>query len=375
MAMAFPMLLVKVLLTAGVLAAVTGMFVAWSWALRRLASGQPLLTHDSRPIVTWSVWHVAVTIAVYLGLPLLLMETYQGFTGKPWPKQNQAQELILLAVNSLAAIVLIPLVVRGRLSLWLELLGTDRATWRRAAIVGAVAFLLLTPLVHLVNLLAVLIWKPHKHPLQDMIQQSFTAKTALLTWISACILAPAIEELMFRGILLGWLTRLRLADDRFAEPPELEAGEPIPGPDSPPDFDLEEPRSDSPHRTWDSQPSDMPSAPVVWTAAVFAIVHVQQWPAPLALFVLALGLGTVYQRTGSLVAPIVLHALFNALSTSLLFLQVLSGQPAPPVPEPPLPASLRRAPELRNDSSREPLRQWHSNSACEERSSPAIHRC
>ena len=56
------------------------------------------------------------------------------------------------------------------------------------------------------------------------------------------------------------------------------------------------------------------------SSALFAAVHSFAWPSPVALFVLALGLGWLAHRTRSLVGPIVLHGLFNAVSCVLLFL-------------------------------------------------------
>lgn len=55
-------------------------------------------------------------------------------------------------------------------------------------------------------------------------------------------------------------------------------------------------------------------------AAVFALSH---WHAPsfLPLFVFALGLGLAYELTGSLVAPITMHALFNATMILQIFYQ------------------------------------------------------
>ena len=55
-------------------------------------------------------------------------------------------------------------------------------------------------------------------------------------------------------------------------------------------------------------------------AAIFAISH---WHAPsfLPLFVFALGLGLAYELTGSLVAPITMHALFNATMILQIFYQ------------------------------------------------------
>ena len=53
-----------------------------------------------------------------------------------------------------------------------------------------------------------------------------------------------------------------------------------------------------------------------------------QWPAPLAIFFLSVGLGAVYQRTGSLIASFVMHALFNGLGTMMLFLAILVAEQA-----------------------------------------------
>ena len=59
---------------------------------------------------------------------------------------------------------------------------------------------------------------------------------------------------------------------------------------------------------------------LVLVSAVFALSH---WHGPsfLPLFVFALGLGLAYELTGSLVAPITMHALFNATMILHLFSQ------------------------------------------------------
>src|SRR5262249_2958108 len=62
---------------------------------------------------------------------------------------------------------------------------------------------------------------------------------------------------------------------------------------------------------------------IALTSLMFAALHAAQWPAPIPLFLLAVGLGVVYQRTGSLIAPICMHAVFNAFSTLMLFFVAL----------------------------------------------------
>ena len=59
----------------------------------------------------------------------------------------------------------------------------------------------------------------------------------------------------------------------------------------------------------------------IWaSSALFAAVHSQVWPSPVPLFVLAIGLGYLYLRTRSLVGPVVVHGMFNAVSAVSLLL-------------------------------------------------------
>jgi membrane protease YdiL (CAAX protease family) len=55
---------------------------------------------------------------------------------------------------------------------------------------------------------------------------------------------------------------------------------------------------------------------VAIAAACFALVHVE-WAFMPPLFVLALGLGYLYERTGNLWGNIVAHSVFNGLQIFL----------------------------------------------------------
>ena len=54
-------------------------------------------------------------------------------------------------------------------------------------------------------------------------------------------------------------------------------------------------------------------AATVFTAALFSTIHADaaHWPA---LFILASCMGYSYEKSGSLIRPIIIHALFNASS-------------------------------------------------------------
>jgi len=62
---------------------------------------------------------------------------------------------------------------------------------------------------------------------------------------------------------------------------------------------------------------------IIITSVLFSLVHLAAvpWQSMPGLFVLSLGLGYAYERTGKLWAPMAIHALFNAVNVTL----VLSG--------------------------------------------------
>ncbi len=61
---------------------------------------------------------------------------------------------------------------------------------------------------------------------------------------------------------------------------------------------------------------------IVLTSLLFALLHAPQWPAPIPLFILSVGLGIVCYRTGSLLSAICTHAFFNGVSTVGMFLML-----------------------------------------------------
>ena len=66
------------------------------------------------------------------------------------------------------------------------------------------------------------------------------------------------------------------------------------------------------------------AAAIFGTSLLFACIHTAVWPTPIPLFVLALGLGVLAQRTRSLIGPIVLHSLFNGVSCVQLLLEKIN---------------------------------------------------
>ncbi len=108
------------------------------------------------------------------------------------------------------------------------------------------------------------------HPLLVTMQQTQEPRLVALIGVEAVVVAPVVEEFLYRGVLLTALLRGVGA-----------------------------------------------IAALVISSAVFALVHLTAEPQAVApLFLLGMALGYVAYRTRSLVAPVIGHALFNALMIS-----------------------------------------------------------
>ncbi len=199
---------------------------------------------------------------------------------------------------------------------------------------------------------------PDRHPLTVLGDGAGNVEWALFV-MQTVIIAPMLEELVFRGILLPWLCQKRAAvpESPFVVIPrhrsplilglavavallfhvdgvqkaieDRDRGELvahlIPGAFfvSLIPIYLILPRFRRLHRHLRVR-SPQHSQAILASSALFAAFHASVWPSPVPLLVLAVGIGYLSVRTQSLIGPVVVHAMFNAVSASLL----LMGAPA-----------------------------------------------
>lgn len=154
-------------------------------------------------------------------------------------------------------------------------LGLHGSRLGRNVLLGVGSYFLVVPLVALAFVAAAQWFEPTRHSLEQWVRESPSPSRFLLSGLVAVVLAPLYEELVFRGILLLWLRRV------------VGAGPAI-----------------------------------LMTSLLFAELHVNAWPAPIPLFVLAVFLGYLSHRTASLIAPIMLHATFNGVNIVWLMVMV-----------------------------------------------------
>jgi membrane protease YdiL (CAAX protease family) len=204
-----------------------------------------------------------------------------GFGPAPPPRPLALPETVLLGLGRYSAeglvlVVYIALIVSAR-----RLLPERRPSPTVAAAIGGGALLLFWPLASFVGWMAsIVVLLACGRPPDAVAHQTLAMLLAadrdmwFLAMIALVLVAaPVLEELFYRGLVQETLVRLGVG-------------------------------------RW---------AAIVATSALFALMHFTAAPEPLAvpgllasLFVLSLGFGWVYEKTGRLAAPIAMHVLFNA---------------------------------------------------------------
>ncbi|MGO8903551.1 MAG: lysostaphin resistance A-like protein [Isosphaeraceae bacterium] len=393
------------------MAALLGMLWAWVWALGRIWKGLPIVADDRAwPLkpAPWGSLTVLSLVFLYLGVNMTVSRIYAAAMGRhlprvakaaenqggarepgkaidksknaekaplPWEasadeqsknvksgphdpgpdastEQSLAELMFQFAVSNGLLLVLVPAFVRLTSGAGLADLGLHRQEWPRQMGIGVRAAMLMTPPVCAIHFLTVHIWRSQAHPVEQMVLEKLTVGVAILAVLSTMVLAPWIEELLFRGIFQRWLGRL--VEDRplptttIQEKGRFGPLEPAnesfflnskaaPTESTPIDPGSEIPASS--HQPAE-QPASLPSSlPILLTSFFFAAMHLPQWPAPIAILLLSMALGTVYQRTGSLLAAITMHATFNGVNTLFLLLAAIGLHIQAPIQAAALPSS------------------------------------
>lgn len=181
-----------------------------------------------------------------------------------------SQSLLLLAAAWLA--VLRP----HRLSLADIGLRPTWPAWYRLAVAGG---LICVPLAALLNVgLQALLGETFENPqLKALAPEGFSWTSLVTMMLLVSLLVPFIEEIIFRGLLFGWLRK------RFG-------------------FAL--------------------AAPIV--ALLFAVAH-QVWLLVPVLFFMGMVLAAITERSGSLWPAIILHGTFNGVLTITYYAALAAG--------------------------------------------------
>lgn len=200
----------------------------------------------------------------------------------------------------------------------------------RVVTVAVAAWALLAPFVLALNMVVTQLFaafeiQTESHPLTKMGGGVLWERALFLAQV--CVAAPLIEEILFRGLLLPWTI-----GGREWKTGGIHAQRIVPAFTRPlfvmlvAVFYASLGRKAGPIvfagalvlgmiLLWFTVQKHKRHVRAVYaTAALFALVHSGVWPSPIPLFVLGLGLGWLAVRTRGVLAPAIVHGLFNAVS-------------------------------------------------------------
>jgi membrane protease YdiL (CAAX protease family) len=196
-------------------------------------------------------------------------------------------------------------------------LGFARRDLAPGLVAGFAGATVALPLTLSASIFITTIWFTLKfRPPQDhqLIRMLFDDHDRIVRWLvvfSAVFVAPVFEETIFRGHVQTLIAHtLRIASRPLST--ELPAVAPVTDDATQPgpvvlEYASSPPLRDAPWIRW---------LAICVAAGLFAVIHEASWMMP-PLFLLAVCFGYVYERTGKLWAPILMHALFNAVSIAL----------------------------------------------------------
>lgn len=221
-----------------------------------------------------------------LGLVMAGLLGKAGFAAFHPPDGFGAVLLVTLGFQG-ATWVLAPLFLRQHQIGWPEAFGLRRPLLPRTLFLAGLTTLVLLPVAWGLQFLSAKVLTQLGWPPGD--QLAVTLLTGAKSWwmriylgVFAVVLAPVAEEFIFRGMLYPFVKQLGY-----------------------------------PRLAW------------FGVSLAFALVH-DDAATFVPLFVLALALTWLYEKTDSLLAPIAAHALFNAANLVLLFLTDVSTTPIQP---------------------------------------------
>jgi membrane protease YdiL (CAAX protease family) len=301
-----------------------GGLAGWAWLVgRRKTTGRPLVEPRLQQEPYWSfaeffvgfgLMLICSTAAIVTARRYLAAGSPDGVT--PLDSDNVAFTSHDLVVTSLAGSTA-QLLVLASLAVWMGLTRREYlerwGLWPRWSDVrlGLVASLLILPPILVCAQLLDRFVEEYEHPVLEAVKQQPTLAVFLSMTFSAAIVAPIFEEFLFRALLQGSIQKLtrRLAFERQATESE----------------------QDRPALSETIAPAEVASWPwgaVVISSATFAVMHLGNGAAPIALFFFALALGYLYRQTGRLWPCITVHFALNLFSMVILGLEVAadSGQ-------------------------------------------------
>ncbi len=291
---------------------------SWRYVFRRLALRQAPIAAERRRDVPWSVidlMFAAYTLTCFmaaaigtgerLGLIALGMPMHEMTAdGQVWLMLADASAKVAAAATLLGWLIWRVGANGHDLGLRPLRIGYDLR-------LGLATFSLLAPIAFAIKFILTRFFDK-EHPLIETLQVNPSSRAFLAATLVTVVIAPIVEEFVFRVFLQGWLEKL--FRQLFWPPSTGMASAAV-------EFDAGQ--SQNQHELVYRPRFDRPwILSVAISSALFAALHSDHGAAPFPLFVIACGLGHLYLCTHRILPCIVMHAALNGYSMVVLWLSI-----------------------------------------------------
>ncbi len=323
----------------------------WGIGIDRAARRKPLIHRSPRRTVPWTI--IDLIAILFIGMCLLQVATLivAGLLGissrellDPDRVEYQLPQLVGFSCASMVTWLISLLWLRFRSGASAHDLGFEPFKLSDDLPLSLAAFIMLVVPTLLIQFLAVKLFPTdQQHPFIEMIKEDPDPRALIAVAVAAVIVAPVVEEFLFRVLLQSWLERIfknlsrQIALDRVQDT----AAEPTTPFGEGPSTETEAANSDLPPQTTvsaadtvelpadgDLEPEKTQWTPIFISGVIFGLVHFGQGPAPIALTFLGFGLGYLFQRTHRVWPCMMVHALVNLLAVVQLGIYI--SNPAAP---------------------------------------------
>ena len=271
-------------LTAENIICLTGLILLACWLLKT-SIGRNALSDSSPRRNNMPVYMPLILFLIWLGPVPAAILVVQKFTDDLPDYHKTFLDSLLFGIGALLIIAIIIYVAKVTFARRLKGFGLNIKTIHRDFFAAFINLLTIWPLMLTAIVLTLRIGKCiwgqdyylEQHEELKTIAEYSQLSLRILIFITTLIVAPVLEEMLFRGI---FQTMIRSS------------------------FELKLPNLKSQYRTW---------LAILISSALFAIIHqnMGHWPA---LFILAICLGYSYEKSGSLFRPIFIHSFFNSIA-------------------------------------------------------------
>jgi membrane protease YdiL (CAAX protease family) len=322
------------------IAFVIGTISSWVFLIIRSVQGKPLLPSEPWKPRVWGF--VDILLAVVF---ILFWQRQSAIIGCNILGLNR-QELAasqsislplatILGLGNIAAMlsICIWIIVRHRASL--NQLGFGIVRWWKHIAIGVIAALASIPFVYaLMAAVSVGFDNKYSHPLLEEMKREGSLPAYMLAVTSAVLIAPLVEEFLFRVLIQGWLQSapfgsiksIFLGQREQSQLAFVDASADVVGPNQ------ENPYTPliitvSNLEATDANTETVPPIPPIWpslvTGTLFGLAHIGYGLSFIPLIVLGIVLGLLYRATHSIWPSLVVHFILNGSSMLAMGITIL----------------------------------------------------